>query len=81
MSGISTTFAKLPTASKIEAFNHDKAFGIIVSFAEKDFGWGEITLAVDKETGEARCDLERMSPQHCGEILMRTVGTRVMGAE
>lgn len=77
MVGLKELFASLPTKSTIRVFNHGGAFGVVVGFSETDYGFGEITLVVDKTTGEARCDLEEMSPDHCGEILMRTVGTTV----
>lgn len=68
---------KMPTASRVSVFNHERSFGVLIGFAEKGFGFGEITLAVDKATGEARCDLEAMSPGKCGELLMRAVGVPV----
>jgi hypothetical protein len=76
---IKEMFSKLPTRSSITVFNHERSFGIVVGFAEQGFGWGAITLVVDKTTGEARCDLEEMSPDKCGEILMRAVGSAVLG--
>lgn len=72
-------FEKMPTESEMMVFNHEHAFGIVVRFSEKDFGFGEITLAVDKATGEVRYDPEEMNPEHCGRILERTVGSEVLG--
>lgn len=70
-----------PNTSTCVAFNNESYFGFTVEFAEKDFGFGTITLSVNKQTGEPRCDLETISPDHCGELLMRTVGTKVQRYE
>lgn len=73
-------FAKMPTVSTMGVWDNEKSFGVVVAFSEKDFGFGEIAFSVSKETGEAKCDLESMSTKHCGEILMRAVGTEVQDA-
>ncbi len=73
-------FDNMPTASDIEVFNHDAAYGIVVRFSEKGFGFGSITFAVDKETGEVRYDPEEMTPEHCGQITERAIGGEVFDA-
>lgn len=74
---MSDLFKKTPTRSRVAMFNHEKACGFNVQWSEEDTGFGEFTLAVDKATGEARCDLEGMSPDWIGTMLMRLVGTIV----
>lgn len=69
--------SRMPNASTLEVFSHEKACGVAIRFSESGLGFGEITLAVDMETGEPRIDTEMMSPQACARILMRLVGTRV----
>lgn len=73
-------FDSLPTISKIEAYNHENSFGFVIPFTITGFGFGEITLGVDKKTGEAYVDLESMSPERCGEIVERTIGRVVEDA-
>lgn len=70
-------FAKTPTRSRVAVFNHEQACGFNVQWSEQGTGFGEFTVAVDKKTGEARCDLEGMGPDWIGAMLMRLVGTLV----
>ena len=77
MSDVRKFLAGLPTGATLSVFSSERAFGVVVNFSEAGFGFGEITLAVDKATGEARCDLEEMRPEFCGKLLMRSVGTVV----
>lgn len=69
---------ELPTESEVVAFNNESYFGITVTFSEKNFGLGEITFSVNKETGEVEFDNEDMSLEHCGQILERSIGTEVI---
>lgn len=74
---IQEMLAKLPTKSHLSAFDNERYFGVVIRFSESGFGFGEITMSVDKTTGAPRCDLEEMTPERCGVLLMRTVGTVV----
>ena len=78
LSDVRKFLAGLSTGSTLSVFDHAEAFGVVVNFSEAEFGFGEITLSVDKTTGEALCDLEEMSPATCGKFLMRSVGTLVV---
>jgi hypothetical protein len=79
--GKDMNFDKVPTRSRVSVFNHEKACGFSVRWSEAGTGFGEATFAVDKATGEIRGDLEEMSPQWIGEMLMRLVGTLVTDIE
>src|SRR3954462_15591740 len=71
-------FAKCPTRSRVAIFNHEKACGFNVQWSEAGTGFGEFTVAVDKKTGEVRCEAEGMGPEWIGAMLMRLVGTIVI---
>ena len=64
-------FEKMSTSSSVEAFNHDSAFGLVVRFSERGFGFGEIAFNVNKATGEVSFDNEEMNLDHCGLIVQR----------
>lgn len=71
----------MPTRSRLSIWSNERSFGACVNFVETGFGFGEITLAVDMETGEASCDLEAMTPKRCAELWLRAVGTPVRGLD
>lgn len=64
-------FDSMPNVSKVTPFNNEDRFGLVISFAEKGRGFGEIAFAVDKITGLAEFDNEEMSMETCARILMR----------
>jgi len=70
-------FEKLPDNSQLYIFNHEKACGFCVSWAERGTGFGELTVAFDKATGEVLADTEEMGPEWVGTMLERLVGTKV----
>jgi hypothetical protein len=80
MANIKALLDAMPTTTRVEVFDHEKAFGVIVAYSEAGYGFGEFTLAVDKATGEASVDLETTKPDRCGRILMRAVGSPVVDA-
>lgn len=73
-----TFIDKAPTRSRLAIFNHDKSCGFKVQWSEAGTGFGEFVMALDKATGEVRCDTESMSPEWIGEMLMRLVGTLII---
>lgn len=74
---IDRLFGRMPTNARAFIFNHDKGCGINIQWMEQGTGFGELTFVIDKETGEVRGDLEGMSPEWCGKMLLRLVGTVV----
>lgn len=76
--GIDKIFNEMRTSSSLEVFDNEQFFGVAVRFSEKDFGFGEIVLSVNKKTGEASFDNEAMSMEHCADILKRAIGTTVV---
>lgn len=74
-------FENMKNESRVVTFDNERRFGVIVRFSEQGFGFGELTLAVDKITGEADCDLEGVNPERCGRIFRRAAGTEVVSQE
>lgn len=77
--GLKGCFAGLPTRSAVEPFNHERGFGLRIVFSEKDFGFGEITFYVDRETGEVRLDAGEVPLERCGPIVERVAEVRRPG--
>jgi hypothetical protein len=62
--------AKLFTnKAEILPFNNEKFYGLIVRWGMRGIGFGELTFAVNKETGVATVDKECMGDETCGRIM------------
>lgn len=68
---------KMPNKSRAFIFDHEKASGINIQWSLQGCGFGELTLVIDKKTGEIRGDIEGMGPESCAKILKGLVGTVV----
>jgi hypothetical protein len=68
-------FNAMPNVTRISPFDHEKACGLVVSWAETGTGFGTLTIAFDKETGETHVDAETMGPEWIGPMLMRLLTT------
>lgn len=65
-------FANVTT---VVPFNNDDHCGLLVKWAEKGTGFGELTIVCDKATGKWRADTESMGPEWIGPMLMRLTQT------
>lgn len=59
-----------PPQAIVVPFDHEAACGLVLKWAAKGVGFGEITFAIDKRTGEVRADTECTSPDTCGRLFM-----------
>lgn len=68
-----------PPIAYVTPFNHAAACGIVVRWAAKGVGFGEITIAIDKHGDTesptaARVDAEAMGVEFVGRMLMALKG-------
>ncbi len=75
LAGPAPTFLdKFPNAPVVvEAFDHEKATGLVFHWCRKGIGFGEITLGVWKADGSLHVDRECMSPEFCAEIIRQVI--------
>ena len=52
----------------VEVFDHELSAGMVISWSAKGIGFGQLTIAKRKETGEWHVDDERMSAEFCASI-------------
>ena len=71
-------FAKMPNVASIKVFNHGSGCGLVIRWAEKGTGFGEMIIYGDKNTNQWRVDTEAMSVKWCAGMLPRLIGTTVL---
>lgn len=65
---------KFPDAPVVvEAFDNERATGLIFKWCRKGIGFGEIVLSVRKADGTLYVDRECMSPEFCAEIVKQAI--------
>jgi hypothetical protein len=52
-----------------DTWDHEKSYGMSIAWGTKSAGFGELTIAVSKETSTLRIDSEGMSPRFCKEVM------------
>lgn len=63
-----STRPDLRAVASARAFDHEQAVGLVVSWSMTGIGFGELTIAQDRETGEWRVDDEHTGPDTCARI-------------
>lgn len=56
--------------ARLEPFNNKDFCGLVIKWAKRGVGFGEITISCHKETKKWSADTETMGPEFCGEAFM-----------
>jgi hypothetical protein len=76
-------FDNMQDKAEVLPFNNEKYYGLLVRWGLKGCGFGELTFAVNKETGESHVDKECMGEETCGRIMdiLRETGQLIKEAK